>query len=45
VVEHHRVLRIEQHWLAEHPECRAAHRPELTRRRDPVLLNKHSVAQ
>jgi uncharacterized membrane protein YcjF (UPF0283 family) len=24
VVEHHRVLRIEQRWLAEHPEVRTA---------------------
>lgn len=45
VVEHHRVLRIEQRWLAEHPECRATHRPELTLRRDSVLLNEHPVAQ
>ena len=45
VVEHHRVLRIERHWLAEHPECLSGHRPALTQLRESTLLNEHPAVQ
>lgn len=45
VVEHHRVLRIEHLWHAEHPESPNEHRSALTNARKSSLLNEHPAVQ
>jgi len=46
VVEHHRVLRIERLWLAEHPVSFGAVRTALPQQRDKALrLDEHPAAQ
>ena len=46
VVEHHRVLRIERLWLAEHPELFGTVRTAVRQRPHPVLrLDEHPAAQ